>query len=145
MSDILSQDEINALLSSMEEGGDLGIEEESSPEPIVSTSSPQLPPSKHNSGFSLKGLRDENLRNIYDIKIELIVIFGSKRLNISSIIGLKAGSVFELDKLRNEPVDILVNGAFIAVGELIVVDGFYGVRLSNLVSPEVRIKSLKTQ
>jgi len=141
MSDILSQDEINALLSNMEDGGDIGTEE-SDPEPIVSA---PIASKASSPGFNVAGLKDKNLRNVFDLKIELIVLFGSKKLNIASIIGLKAGSVFELDKLQNEPVDIVVNGAFIAVGELIVVDGVYGVRLSNLVSPETRIKSLKTK
>ena len=53
--------------------------------------------------------------------------------------------MLELDKLKNEPVEIVVNGSYIAVGELNVVDGYYAVRLSNLVSPETRLKTLRTR
>ncbi len=145
MSDILSQDEINALLNNMGDGGDLEFgDPEPEAAPIVSTPMPQASPASSQS-FNLAGIEDETVRNLFDTKIELIVRFGSKSINISAIVGLKAGSVVELDKLQNEPVDIVVNGSFIAIGKLTVVDGYYAVRLSNLVSPEVRLKSLRTQ
>ena len=145
MSDILSQDEINSLLSSMGDD-DLGGGEEfdTTPEPIVASPIPKVK-SQQSSGFNISGMKDENISNLFDIKIQLIVIYGRKQLDITSIIGLKAGTVLGLDKLKNEPVEINVNGSYIAVGELNVVDGMYAVRLSNLVSPETRLKTLRTK
>ena len=131
MSDILSQEEMDELLN--KEVGNEHLGDEGS-EPIVSA-----------SFLSSSVIKDENILNILDTKIEIVVLYGRKKLDISSMIGLKSGQVLELDKLQNEPVDILVNGSNVAVGELIIVDGVYSVRLSNLVSPEVRIQSLKTK
>ncbi len=135
MANILSQDEINALLTDMD-SDDIGFEESDS-DPIVSSPSIVL--------SNISDIKDENIRNLLDVKIEIVVLYGRKKIDISSMIGLKEGKVLELDKLQNEPVEILVNGSNVAMGELIVVDGVYSVRLSNLVSPEARLKSLKTR
>ncbi len=55
---------------------------------------------------------------------------------------LGKGAVIELDKLAGEPVDILVNGKKLAEGEVVVVEDHFGVRLTHLVEPKERIKSL---
>ena len=61
---------------------------------------------------------------------------------IKDILALGNGSLIELDRLAEEPVEILVNGKRIAYGEVVVVDENFGVRITSIVSGEDRIKSL---
>jgi flagellar motor switch protein FliN/FliY len=61
---------------------------------------------------------------------------------ISELLSLGPGSVVELNKLAGEPVDLLVNNRVIARGEVVVVDENFGVRITLLLSPEERLKSL---
>ena len=63
--------------------------------------------------------------------------------SIQDILNLGAGSLIELDKLAEEPVEILVNGKQIALGEVVVVDENFGVRITSIVSNAERLKSLK--
>jgi flagellar motor switch protein FliN/FliY len=63
-------------------------------------------------------------------------------MKIAEILGLRNGSVIELDRLAGEPADILVNGTLIARGEVVVVDEKFGVRVIEVVSRAKRIASL---
>jgi flagellar motor switch protein FliN/FliY len=63
-------------------------------------------------------------------------------MSIHDILDLTAGSVVELTKLAGEPVDLLVNNKIIAHGEVVVVDENFGLRVTSLISPEERLKSL---
>lgn len=62
---------------------------------------------------------------------------------IKEILELSSGSIVELDKLAGEPVDIFVNGKFLAKGEVVVIDENFGVRITDIVSPAERAASLK--
>ncbi len=74
-----------------------------------------------------------------DIPVRVTVELGRTRKNISDILNMTPGSVIELDKMAGEPVDILVNGKLIAKGEVVVIDENFGIRITQLVSPEERI------
>ena len=84
----------------------------------------------------------KDLENIYDISLDVAIELGKTRMSIRKMLALTAGSIIELDKLAGEPVDILVNQKLIAKGEVVVIDESFGVRLTTLVSPEDRIKSM---
>lgn len=78
---------------------------------------------------SAQGVTLEDLSSIeLDISIEL----GRAELLIDDILKLRSGSVVSLDKLAGDPVDIMANGKLVARGELLVVDGKFGVRLSEV-------------
>ena len=62
---------------------------------------------------------------------------------IKDLIALNQGSVVELDREMDEPLDLMVNGTLIARGEVVVVDGQFGLRLVDIVSPSERLKKLK--
>ncbi|RKX19163.1 MAG: hypothetical protein DRP26_03940, partial [Candidatus Zixiibacteriota bacterium] len=62
---------------------------------------------------------------------------------IEDILNLGPGSVVELDKLAGEPVDLLVNNKLLAKGEVVVVDENFGLRVTSMISPQDRIRSLK--
>lgn len=85
----------------------------------------------------------KNIDLILDVPLEISVVLGRTKMKIKDILNLSSGSLIELDKLAEEPVEILVNGKTIAYGEVVVVDENFGVRITSIVSSEERIKSLK--
>jgi len=84
-----------------------------------------------------------NLDSLLDVPVTLSVEIGRTRLPIKQLISLNQGSVIELDREVNEPLDLLVNGTLMARGEVVVVDGKFGLRLIDIVSPRDRLKKLK--
>ncbi|MCH8836210.1 MAG: flagellar motor switch protein FliN [Candidatus Marinimicrobia bacterium] len=79
---------------------------------------------------------------LLDVELDVTVELGRKIMLVEEILRLGKGSVVELDKLAGEPVDILVNGKKLAEGEVVVVEDHFGVRLTNLINPRERIRSL---
>jgi len=84
-----------------------------------------------------------NLDSLLDVPVTLSVEIGRTRLPIKQLISLNQGSVIELDRDVNEPLDLLVNGTLMARGEVVVVDGKFGLRLIDIVSPRARLRKLK--
>jgi len=84
----------------------------------------------------------ENINLIMDIPLNVTVELGRTKKLIKDILELNEGSIIELDKLAGEPVDILVNGKFIAKGEVVVIDENFGVRILDIVKQSKRINSL---
>lgn len=76
-----------------------------------------------------------DLRLLADVPLELSVQLGRARLPLRELLALAPGSVLELDRTAGEPVDVLVNGRLIARGEVVVVDGDFGVRISEITDP----------
>lgn len=83
-----------------------------------------------------------NIDLILDVPLEISVLLGKTKKNIKDILNLGIGSLIELDKLAEAPVEILVNGKKIAYGEVVVVDENFGVRISNIISGAERVKTL---
>lgn len=79
---------------------------------------------------------------LMDVKLPVSIELGRTTMAIADILALGGGSIVELDKLAGEPVDLLVNDKIIAQGEVVVVDENFGIRITTLVSPQDRIKSL---
>jgi flagellar motor switch protein FliN/FliY len=82
---------------------------------------------------------------LLDVRVRLSVQLGRTQLSIREVLALGPGSVVELDKAANEPVDILVNDRLVAHGEVVVVDENFGVRVLDIVSPSARIGSETVQ
>ncbi|KEI10690.1 MULTISPECIES: flagellar motor switch phosphatase FliY [Clostridium] len=85
----------------------------------------------------------QNIDLILDVPLEISVVLGKTKKSIKDVLALGTGSLIELDKLAEEPVEIYVNGKKIAYGEVVVVDENFGVRIVNIVSGEERVKSLQ--
>ena len=68
---------------------------------------------------------------------------GRTRMSIHDLLQLKPDSVIELERMVDEPMDILVNGALVAHGEVVVIDDRLGVRLTDIASPMDRVKKLR--
>ncbi|MGL4798670.1 MAG: flagellar motor switch phosphatase FliY [Cellulosilyticaceae bacterium] len=81
----------------------------------------------------------ENMNVLLDVSLEVSVELGRTHKKIREILEFGPGSVIELDRLVGEPIDILVNGKFIAKGEVVVIDENFGVRITDIINPENRI------
>lgn len=85
-----------------------------------------------------------NLDLIMDVELPISIRFGQTTMALEDIMKLGHGSVIELDKLAEEPVDLLVNGKMLAKGEVVVADGHYAIRITQVESAAERIRSLGT-
>jgi flagellar motor switch protein FliN/FliY len=79
---------------------------------------------------------------ILDIPVQVTVELGRSKIPIRNLLQLVQGSVVELDRLAGEPLDVLVNGCLIAQGEVVVVDDKFGIRLTDVISPDERLRRL---
>ena len=82
------------------------------------------------------------LDGVLDIPVTLSVEIGQTRLSIRNLLKLNQGSVVELDRLAGEPLDVLINGTLVAHGEVVVVNERFGIRLTDVVSAQERVKQL---
>ena len=96
-------------------------------------------PVKHND---LKG-EMKNLEMLLDIKLQLRVRIGSKIMLLKDVIGMDIGSIVELNQLAKEPLDILIEDKKIGEGEVVIVDGNFGIQITSIGSREERLNSLK--
>ena len=87
----------------------------------------------------------KTLELLLDVALPVSVSFGKTSLQIREVLKLNTGSVVELDRLVSEPVEVIVNNCVIARGEVVVVDGNYGVRVTQLASREDRLRSGVTE
>jgi flagellar motor switch protein FliN/FliY len=78
---------------------------------------------------------------LLDVALPVSVSFGKTSLQIREVLKLNTGSIVELNRLVVEPVDVIVNDCVIARGEVVVVDGNYGVRVTQLASKEDRLRT----
>jgi flagellar motor switch protein FliN/FliY len=83
-----------------------------------------------------------NIELLMDVNLPISIELGRTKMSISDILSLGPGSVVELNKLAGEPVDLLVNQKVVARGEVVVIDENFGVRITQLMTPEERLKSL---
>ncbi len=79
---------------------------------------------------------------LLDVPLKVSVELGGTKLRIQELLDLGQGSILELDRMAGEPVDILVNGRAIALGEVVVVNERYAVRVVSVHSPTERVESL---
>ncbi|MFK8795471.1 flagellar motor switch protein FliN [Planococcus plakortidis] len=84
-----------------------------------------------------------NLDMLLDIPLQVTVELGRTKRMVKEILEMSQGSIVELDKLAGEPVDILINNKLIAVGEVVVIDENFGVRVTDILSTAERISKLR--
>ena len=83
-----------------------------------------------------------NIDLLLDVELPIVVSFGEAEMPLKDVLRLGVGSVIELDKSVNDPVTIIVNDKPIARGEVVMVDGNYGVRVLEVESTADRLRSL---
>ena len=84
----------------------------------------------------------QNMDFLLEIPLEISVELGKKRISIGELLKLSQGSVVELDKLTDQPLDIFINNKLMAEGEVVVVNERFGIRLLNIISPKDRVREL---
>jgi flagellar motor switch protein FliN len=103
--------------------------------PVVEIPEP-TPPA---SGIALP----QNLELLLDVELEATIRFGEKEMLLRDVLGLIPGAIVELDQLVSEPAELLVAGRHIARGEVVVVDGNFGLRVTEVVSRGQRAEILQ--
>lgn len=86
-----------------------------------------------------------NLNLLLDIELEATIRFGEREMLLRDILGLLPGAVVELNQSVSEPADLLVAGRLVARGEVVVVDGNFGLRVTEVASPSQRAEILQGQ
>ena len=160
MADMLSQDEINALL--MQAGGSddssSGLSSALEPEPENSAatpsfasapvSSPVMQPQPAAVSFTMPQTTIQmpakgDIGMFSDIPLKLSVFLGKTKMPLKEAMKLSKDSVIELDKMKGEPADIYVNNKLFARGEIVVIDENFGVRITKVIEPAEREELLK--
>ncbi len=84
----------------------------------------------------------DNLKLLENIEVKLTVEVGGTKITIRDLLKLNEGSVVELERLAGEHLDIYVNGTLLAKGEVVLVGERLGIRFTEIVSPEQRLRNL---
>ncbi|MGE5620315.1 MAG: flagellar motor switch protein FliN [Sphingomonadaceae bacterium] len=107
-------------------------------------SAPQVNPAQFAAFDDLGQERQSNsIDLLLDVPLRISVVLGKTSMSIRDVLALGPGSVVELDKMAGEPVDIVANEKLIARGEVVVVDENFGVRVTDIVTLEKRLNSLR--
>ena len=86
-----------------------------------------------------------SLHFFYDVELQISVELGRAECTLERLLKLKKGSVIELNKLPEEPLDIRVNNKLLAQGEAVVVNDKFGVRVTQIVSSEGELDTISSQ
>ncbi len=96
-------------------------------------------PSKH----SLSSEELNNISLIMDVKLPIKVRIGKKKMLLKDVLNMDIGSVIELNQLANDPLEILVDNRVVAEGEVVIVDGNFGVQITMIGTKRERLNKLK--
>ncbi|MGA2570215.1 MAG: FliM/FliN family flagellar motor switch protein [Terracidiphilus sp.] len=80
-------------------------------------------------------VRPDNLKLVMDVELNVSLRFGQRQLPLREVLELANGSIVELDRMVDEPVELYLDGKLIALGEAVVVDGNYGLRVTQIPRP----------
>ncbi len=86
---------------------------------------------------------NRNLNAVLNIPVVLSMELGRTQINIRDLLQLGEGSVVRLDRPAGDPLDILVNDCLVARGEVVVINDRFGIRVTDILSPEERVKRLR--
>jgi len=84
-----------------------------------------------------------NIELIKDVRLPIRVRIGSKKMLLKDVLSMDIGSVIELDQLANDPLEILVGDKVIAMGEVVIVDGNFGVQIGEIGTKRERLEKLR--
>ncbi len=84
----------------------------------------------------------KNIERLLDVEMNVTVRFGKTEIPLREAVNFGIGSMIELNRPVDEPVDLLVNNFPFARGEVVVIDGYYGVRVTEIGTPEERSNAL---
>jgi flagellar motor switch protein FliN len=135
-------------------------EAEPEPEPVVAAPAPvvqeQAPPPRAAapqpppatipddgpSPSSGTTFSDRNLDLLLDVELEVSIRFGRRQMLLKDVLDLSSGAMVELDRRVRDPIELLLGGRVIARGEAVIVDGNYGIRITEIMSPSQRLAEI---
>jgi flagellar motor switch protein FliN len=131
-------DKIEAALS----GESAAAPAESSAAESSSASAPGASAAPSSASAAFDG-ENTNINLIMDVKLPVRVRIGQKKMLLRDVLSMDIGSVIELNQLANDPLDILVDNHVIAQGEVVIVDGNFGVQITSIGTKKDRLQQLK--
>jgi flagellar motor switch protein FliN/FliY len=120
-----------------------GEAKEESVEVAQSSSTQQSGSDCGNENVTLSDEEMKNIALIMDVKLPVKVRIGTKKMLLKDVLNMDIGSVIELNQLANDPLDILVDNHVIAQGEVVIVDGNFGVQITTIGTKKERLNQLK--
>jgi flagellar motor switch protein FliN len=105
--------------------------------PVESTSSVQNDPTQRPAGLS------PGIELLLDVELDAALRFGSRELPLAEILDLGPGDVVQLDRQVAEPVDLIVADKIVARGEVVLVNGYFGLRVTEVSAPRKRLESIR--
>lgn len=115
-----------------------------SQEEVQSPTLDSLSSESSSSNVELSGDEINNISLIMDVKLPVRVRIGKKKMLLKDVLNMDIGSVIELNQLANDPLDILVDNHVVAQGEVVIVDGNFGVQITTIGTKKERLTQLKT-
>jgi len=103
-------------------------------------------PAQHDQCAPEEKLSEEELKNfslIMDVELPVRVRIGTKTVLLKDVLNMDIGSVVELDQLANEPLDVLVSDKIIAKGEVVIVDGNFGIQITEIGTQKERLSQIR--
>ncbi|WP_104578008.1 flagellar motor switch protein FliY [Helicobacter felis] len=104
---------------------------------------PVVPTERTESDGHLEQLEARNINMLLDIKLNVRVRIGQKKMILKDVVSMDIGSVIELNQMVNDPLEILVDDKVIAKGEVVIVDGNFGIQITDIGSKRDRLEQLK--
>lgn len=104
--------------------------------------SPPVTPSVGASAAPPMPCPDHSLELLKDIPLDISVELGRVKMLVREVVELGTGSIVEIEKAAGEPVDVLVNGRLVAKGEVVVIEDNFGVRITEILTPQERLNKL---
>lgn len=118
--------------------------EKASAEPSFEEAPQAAPQAAPSGSAAFAGDTENNINLIMDVKLPVRVRIGQKKMLLRDVLSMDIGSVIELNQLANDPLDILVDNHVIAQGEVVIVDGNFGVQITTIGSKTDRLNQLKS-
>jgi len=112
-----------------------------SPETTTSSSTTN---SSSTHGIEMENEELKNLKLLLDVKLNLRVRIGTKKMLLKDVLSMDIGSIVELNQLANEPLEVLIDDKKIAEGEVVIVDGNFGIQITSIGSKKERMHALNS-
>lgn len=118
--------------------------QEQAPPPRAAAPPPQAATIPDDGPLQSSGapLTDRNLDLLLDVELEVSIRFGKRQMLLKDVLDLSSGAMVELDRRVRDPIELLLGGRVIARGEAVIVDGNYGIRITEIMSPSQRLAEI---
>ena len=134
---------VKAELNGMQDAKPEQVPDDNGLEDSISSSKEEKQVSTAEENGEMRPEGRTNIDFLLDVPLGVSVELGRAKIAVRDMLQLGPGAVLELDKMIGEPLDLLVNDKLIARGEVVVFDDNFGIRITDIIKPEDRIRSLR--